>query len=66
MNNLKIKEKNLNGLIEKLSNLSNTYSHTYIKTDQIEKEKNQLESEKKEIENKFEKLSREHIYLKKN
>ena len=37
MNNLKSKEKNLNSLIDKLSNLSSTYSQSTYETNQIQK-----------------------------
>ena len=50
MNNLENKEKNINKLIAKLSNLSTTYSQSSYNSEKIKIQKNQLESEKKEIE----------------
>ena len=64
MDNLENKEKNLHELIDKLSNLSFTYSQSNHSTEKIKLEKNQLESEKKEIEKKHEELILEHKYLK--
>ena len=39
MSNLENKEKNLNSLIKKLSNLSNSYSHDELKTEELKKER---------------------------
>ena len=39
MSNLENKEKNLNSLIQKLSNLSNSYSHDELKTEELEERK---------------------------
>ena len=64
MSNLEIKETNLNKLIDKLSNLSGTYSQSTSDNEKIKKEKQQLEGEKKELENKNQELIREHKYLK--
>tara|TARA_B110001452_G_C14847455_1_gene295991 strand:+ start:205 stop:528 length:324 start_codon:yes stop_codon:yes gene_type:complete len=65
MSDLEIKEKNLNKLLDKLGNLSISYSQSSNDSKNIKFEKNQLESEKKEIEKKHEELLREHDYLKK-
>ena len=64
MSNLENKEKNLNKLIDKLSNISTSYSQSTYDSENIKTEKNQLESEKKELEKKHEELLREHKYLK--
>ena len=64
MSNLEIKEKNLNSLIQKLSNLSNSYSHDEIKTEELKKERDYFLKEKKEIEKKHIELLREQKYLK--
>ena len=37
MSNLENKEKNLNNLVEKLSNLSISYSHTASETEKLKK-----------------------------
>ena len=47
MNNLEEKEKKLNGLIDRLSNLSYSYSQSPYDSDKIQAERNQLEGEKK-------------------
>ena len=47
MNNLHNKEKNLNKLIDKLDNLSFSYSQSTTNTEKVKLEKNQLEGEKK-------------------
>ena len=65
MKDLENKEKNLNSLIDKLSNLSLSYSQTPEETIKITSEKNQLESEKKNIEKKHADLLKEHEYIKK-
>ena len=44
MNNLEEKEKKLNRLIDRLSNLSHSYSQSSYDTEKIENERNQLES----------------------
>ena len=49
MNNFENKEKNLHKLIDKLSNLSFSYSQSNYDAEKIKLEKNQLESEKKRI-----------------
>ena len=64
MSNLENKEKNLNKLIDKLSNISISYSQSTYDSENIKTEKNQLESEKKELEKKHEELLREQKYLK--
>ena len=64
MSNLENKEKNLNTLIEKLSNLSNSYTQTTFEAKKIKKERDFLEKEKSEIENKHNNLLKEHKYLK--
>ena len=64
MSNFENKEKNLNKLLDKLGNLSLSYSHSSYDSEKIKTEKNQLESEKKRIEKKHEELLREHQYLK--
>ena len=64
MSNLENKEKNLNSLIQKLSNLSNSYSHDEIKTEELKKERDYFLKEKKEIEKKHIELLREQKYLK--
>ena len=47
MNNLEEKEKKLNGLINRLNNLSHSYSQSSYDTEKIKTERNQLEGEKK-------------------
>jgi peptidoglycan hydrolase CwlO-like protein len=64
MSNLENKEKNLNNLIDKISNLSLSYTQSQFNTGNVILEKKQLESEKKEIEKKHEELILEHKYLK--
>ena len=64
MNNLHNKEKNLNKLIDKLDNLSFSYSQSTTNTEKVKLEKNQLEGEKKEVELKHDQLLKEHKYLK--
>ena len=64
MNNLINKEKNLNSLIEKLSNLSTSYSHDYINSDKLKKERDYFLNEKNEMEKRHNELLREHKYLK--
>jgi chromosome segregation ATPase len=64
MNNFKNKETNLNKLIEKLGNLSVSYTQSNNEAEKITQEKNQLEGEKKEVELKHDQLLKEHKYLK--
>ena len=64
MSNLENKEKNLNGLIQKLSNLSISYSHDGFKTEELKKERDYFLNEKNKIEIKHEELLREQKYLK--
>tara|TARA_B110001452_G_scaffold29784_1_gene23384 strand:- start:114 stop:437 length:324 start_codon:yes stop_codon:yes gene_type:complete len=64
MSILKQKEKNLNSLINKLNNLTSTYSQSSYEVEKIKTEKNQLLRQKLEIEKKNQELMREHKYLK--
>jgi peptidoglycan hydrolase CwlO-like protein len=64
MSNLENKEKNLNSLIQKLSNLSNSYSHDGLKVEELKKERDYFLNEKNEVEKKHEELLREQKYLK--
>ena len=64
MNIFDQKEKNLNKLIDKLNNLTSTYSQSSYETEKIETEKNELLRQKSEIEKKNQELMREHKYLK--
>ena len=64
MSNLENKEKNLNSLIQKLSNLSNSYSHEGLKSEELEKERDYFLNEKNKIEKKHIELLREQKYLK--
>ena len=64
MSNLENKEKNLNSLIQKLSNLSNSYSHDEFKTEELKKERDYFLNEKNKIEKKHTELLREQKYLK--
>jgi len=64
MSNLENKEKYLNSLIEKLSNLSNSYSHDGLKTEELKKERDYFQNQKNEIEKKHTELLREQKYLK--
>jgi hypothetical protein len=50
MTNLENKEKNLNSLIQKLSNLSNSYSHDELKTEELKKERDYFLDKKNELE----------------
>jgi hypothetical protein len=52
MTNLANKEKNLNELIEKLSNLSNSYSHDSSRAELLKKERDSVLLEKSLIEKK--------------
>jgi len=64
MDNFTSKEKNLDKLIDKLSNLSSSYSQSDYDIEKIKTEKNQLQREKKEIEIKYDDLLKEHKYIK--
>ncbi len=64
MSNLENKEKNLNSLIQKLSNLSISYSHDELKTEELRKERDYFLNQKNEIEKKHTELLREQKYLK--
>ena len=64
MSNLENKEKNLNILIKKLSNLSNSYSHDELKDEELKKERDYFLNEKNKIEKKHTELLREQKYLK--
>ena len=64
MSNLENKEKSLNSLIQKLSNLSNSYSHDGLKTEELRKERDYFLNQKNEIEKKHTELLREQKYLK--
>ena len=64
MNNLTNKEKNLNNLIEKISNLSKSYSHDTTTSDKLKKERDYFLSEKKQLEIRHNGLLREQKYLK--
>ena len=58
------KEKNLNKLIDKLNNLTSTYSQPTYEFEKIKTEKNELLRQKLGIEKKNQELLREHKYLK--
>ena len=58
------KEKNLNKLIDKLNNLTSTYSQPTYEFEKIKTEKNELLRQKLGIEKKNQELMREHKYLK--
>ena len=58
------KEKNLNKLIDKLNNLTLTYSQSSYEGEKIKSEKNELVRQKLLIEKKNQELMREHKYLK--
>ena len=64
MNNLANKEKNLNNLVEKLSNLSKSYSHDSITSDKLKKDADYFLNEKNELEKRHNELLREQKYLK--
>ena len=49
MNNLTNKEKNLNKLVEKLSNLSKSYSHDSITSDKLKIDRDYFLDEKNKI-----------------
>ena len=55
MNNLTNKEKNLNKLVEKLSNLSKSYSHDSITSDKLKIDRDYFLDEKNELQEKFSK-----------
>jgi|TARA_B100000780_G_C20825685_1_gene328057 chromosome segregation ATPase len=58
------KEKNLIKLIDKLNNLTSTYSQSSYEAEKIKTEKNELLRQKSDIEKKNHELMREHKYLK--
>jgi len=58
------KEKNLNELLNKLNNFTNTYSHSSYDTQKLKTEKNDLIRQKLEVEKRNQELMREHKYLK--
>ena len=60
MNNLANKEKNLNTLIEKLSNLSKSYTHDSINSEKLKIEKDRFLNEKNKLEKKHNELLLEH------
>ena len=64
MSNFEQKEKNLNKLIDKLNNLTSTYSQPTYEFEKIKTEKNELLRQKLGIEKKNQELLREHKYLK--
>ena len=64
MSNIKIKEKNLIQLIDKLNSLSLSYSQPNYEIEKVRTEKNELFRQKSIIEKKNQELMREHKYLK--
>jgi peptidoglycan hydrolase CwlO-like protein len=64
MNNLANKEKNLNSLLEKLSNLSKSYTHDSTISEKLKMERENFLNEKIELDTNYNKLLREHKYLK--
>ena len=64
MSNFEQKEKILNKLIDKLNNLTSTYSQPTYEFEKIKTEKNELLRQKLGIEKKNQELLREHKYLK--
>jgi hypothetical protein len=56
MSNLENKEKNLYNLIQKLSILSNSYSHDELKSEELKKERDYFLNEKNKIEKKHTEL----------
>ena len=64
MSILEKKEKNLNNLIDRLSQISLSYSQSDINIEKIIGEKEQLCLEKNDLEKKNEELLREHKFLK--
>ena len=58
------KEKNLNKLIDKLNNLTSTYSQSSYESEKIKTEKNEIFRQKLTVEKKNQELMREHKYLK--
>ena len=64
MSILKLKEKNLNDLVDKPDTLTSTYSQSSYETENIKTEKNQILTQKSELEKKNQELLREHKYLK--
>ena len=65
MENLYIKEKRLENALEKLKNLSSSYSGDQNEISDLYVEKNQLQSEKNEIARKYKQLLSEYNNLKK-
>ena len=66
MENLYNKEKKLQSVLEKLSNLSKAPKVGENSIDDLYVEKNQLQSEKNEIERKYNQLLTEYDNIKKN
>ena len=64
MNNLANKETNLNNLVEKLKNLSKSYSHDSTTLGKLNKERDYFLNEKNELEKRHNELLREQKYLK--
>ena len=64
MNNLTNKEKNLNSLVEKLSNLSKSYTQDSFSSEKLKIERDNFLNEKNQLEKKHGELLREHKYLK--
>jgi chromosome segregation ATPase len=64
MNNLTNKEKNLNKLIEKLSNFSVSYSHDSIRSEKLKTDRDYFINEKNELQKRHNELLREQKYLK--
>ena len=63
MSNLENKEKNLNKLIEKLSNISISYTHSTSEAEKLKKERDIFLQEKNDLENK-QNLLGHHNFLK--
>ena len=66
MENLYSKEQRLETALEKLKNLSNSFSNGDSDINSLSVEKNQLQSEKDQIERKYNQLLSEYDTLKKN
>ena len=64
MSNLENKEKNLNKLIEKLSNISISYTHSTSEAEKLKKERDIFLQEKNDLEKKQNTHMRKHDYLK--
>jgi peptidoglycan hydrolase CwlO-like protein len=64
MTNLANKEKNLNDLLEKLSNLSNSYSQDGSGPENLKKERDSVLAEKNLIEKRHNELLMEYKHLK--